>query len=473
MIAARQLGFRTQDTGVPLLRAVDLEIGTGERVALVGPSGSGKTTLALHLAGLHKLALLGETTGELLLAGQDCTASGATDFAGIVLQNPENQLFADTPEAEIELSLAHRQVPCPDPAAERDRFLSLFGLDTVRHQPLTTLSLGWKQRVSVASMLAMKPRLLVLDEPTNYLDARTADELFAELRRLSEERNLTVIVIEHDLERVLGWATRVVAMAAGAVVFDGSSVDYAAYLGDRWRAWPPAPPSREPGEALVRFAGVGHGYTRETHVLADMNLTIRAGEAVALLGPNGAGKSTLLHLLKGVLKPRSGSIEPSAEAERLDRLGLVCQNPDDQIFAHSVTEECAFLPRNLGVPETESLARTETMLARVALGGRGERFPFTLSYGEKRRLTLASVLVGQPALVCLDEPTVGLDFACLRQLASQITELCAAGVAVVFATHDRCFAERVASRFVELQGGRIVADQPNPAHGGAPCPVGR
>lgn len=466
MIAARDLSFRVQDTQEPLLRNIDLDIRRGERVALVGPSGSGKTTLALHLAGLHRLALSGETSGHLTLEGRDCVTEGAPDFAGIVLQNPESQLFSDTPETEIELSIANRRTPCVDRVLELERFFALLGLNTVRTQPLKSLSMGWKQRVSIVGMLAMCPDMLVLDEPTNYLDGETADELFAELRRQSEEQGLTVLVVEHDLERVLGWATRVLVLEKGTVIFDGSPEAYAVDRGNPWKEWTPAPiPPR--GAELARLEQVTYGYSRQVQTLSDISLTIHGGEIVAVTGPNGAGKSTLLHVLKGILAPHSGVIEPASADERLNRFGLVCQNPDDQIFAHSVFEECAFLLRNFGLSGDEISMRTERMLRDVGLGGAGDRFPFTLSYGEKRRLSLASVLVGGPCLVCLDEPTVGLDVLCLRQLARLFEALSAKGSGVVFATHDRHFAEAVATRIVTLNAGRIIADTPCRRSGGS------
>lgn len=461
MIEAEHLSFRTHDSDTQVLRNISVRIRRGERIAMVGPSGSGKTTLALHLAGLQPVALPGKRDGSLRFFGEEMSGHTPTRFAGIVLQNPECQLFAETAEAEIDLSIAGREMPCPNPLPEREKFLALFGLGTIREAPLTSLSLGWKQRVSIAAMLAARPQILVLDEPTNYLDAETANQVFRELRRLSEEEGITILVIEHDLERVLSWATRVLALTDGEITFDGMPDTYRALQKRQWQGWIPMNNGKPPaGEVLLRLAGTGYRYSRGPQALADVNLTIRSGECVALLGPNGSGKSTLLGLVKGLLKPLSGSLVPKTETERLDCFGFVFQNPDDQIFAPSVHDECAFLLRNLGVPGERVEEQTTEALVSVGLNGCGDRFPFTLSYGEKRRLTLASVLVGHPRLFLLDEPTVGLDVACLRRLGETIRSLREQDTAVLFATHDETFAGKVATRIVRLRAGRIESDRP-------------
>jgi energy-coupling factor transport system ATP-binding protein len=459
LIRTQELTFEAAGTGARLLADVSLQIQAGERVGIIGPSGSGKTTLALHLTGLHPVALLGRTSGRLWLQGRECTLSGCEGFAGVVLQNPEIQLFGETVEAEVSLSLQQRTGDF-DHQRELCRWLHLFDLDTVRERPVSALSLGWKQRLSVASMLALDPKVLLLDEPTSYLDEPTADLLFDMLAAQAENNGLTVLVIEHDLPRLAAWASRLVAMRQGRVVFDGSPGVYSS--APQFFIEPAGavePPGSCPGtERLLSVEGVSFAYNGQGVALENVSLSAAAGEIVALVGPNGSGKSTLLGLVKGLLEPDEGRIICASPASRMDAVGLVFQNPDSQLFAHSVFEECAFLPRNQNFAPPEITSRTRQALAHVGLQSHAERVPFSLSYGEKRRLTLASTLSGRSTVLCLDEPTVGLDRECLGQVARILREISAKGAAVLLATHDRDFVRAVATRVVWLRGGRIVGD---------------
>jgi energy-coupling factor transport system ATP-binding protein len=459
LIRTEKLGFQSTGTDAPLLEDISLHIRTGERVGIIGPSGSGKTTLGLHLAGLHRVALLGHTSGRLWLNGQDCTQNGCEGFAGVVLQNPEIQLFGETVEEEVSLSLQQRTGNF-DRERELDRCLNLFGLGAVRDQAVNTLSLGWKQRLSVASMLALDPKVLLLDEPTSYLDEATADLLFDVLAGKTEETGLTVLLIEHDLPRLRPWASRLVAMNQGRIAFDGSPSTYS----------PPSNLPTEPsigdntersccdGETVLTIERVSFGYNGDNTALDNVSLSVAAGEIVAVVGPNGSGKSTLLNLVKGLLEPDSGQITCAGPTPLMDAVGLVFQNPDSQLFAHSVFEECSFLPRNQNLSPNEVSSRTLQALAQVGLQSQAERVPFSLSYGEKRRLTLASTLSGRSTVLCLDEPTVGLDGDCLRQIVEILRQVSAEGVTVLLATHDSDFVKAVATRVVTLRAGRIVGD---------------
>lgn len=458
LIRARQLAFQPAGADAPLLQDISLDIAAGERVGIIGPSGSGKTTLALHLAGLHHVALLGRTSGCLWLDGRDCTRSGCEGFAGVVLQNPEIQLFGETVEEEVSLSLAQR-IGGVDRPRELRRWLEVFDLATLRDRRVSTLSLGWKQRLALASMLALAPKVLLLDEPTSYLDEPTADLLFDLLTDLSKDAGLTVLVIEHDLRRLARWASRLVAMRQGRIAFDGPP---AACRAPPPLAAPPrlsgSPRSAGGAEPLLSLEGVSFAYNGQGTALDKVSLAVAPGEIVALVGPNGSGKSTLLNLAKGLIEPDQGRISCAAAAPRMDAVGLVFQNPDRQLFAHSVFEECSFLPRNQDFPPAEIAPRTRQALAQVGLPSLNERAPFSLSYGEKRRLTLASTLSGRFTVLCLDEPTVGLDRDCLAQMAATLSRVSAQGSGVLLATHDHDFVRAVAARVVSLRAGRVVSD---------------
>jgi energy-coupling factor transport system ATP-binding protein len=457
LIRTQQLTFQAAGTEAPLLEAVSLRIEAGERVGIIGPSGSGKTTLALHLTGLHHVALLGHTSGHLWLNGRDCTRCGCEGFAGVVLQNPEIQLFGETVEEEVSLSLQQRTGDF-DRQRELCRCLNLFDLETVRERRVATLSLGWKQRLSVASMLALDPKVLLLDEPTSYLDEATADMLFDVLAAQAEHTGLTVLLIEHDLPRLVPWASRLLAMRQGRIAFDGPPAAYSAtsqpFIAPAGVIETPLSPCG--AERLLSVEGVSFAYNAQGAALQNVSLSAAPGEIIALVGPNGSGKSTLLNLIKGLLEPDEGKIICASPSSRMDAVGLVFQNPDSQLFAHSVFEECSFLPRNQDFAAHEFTSRTRQALTQVGLQSLAERVPFSLSYGEKRRLTLASTLSGRSTVLCLDEPTVGLDRECLAQVAGILRQVSAQGGAVLLATHDHAFVEAVATRVVSLRAGRIV-----------------
>lgn len=449
--------------GSLLLDDINLRIAPGERIGIAGASGSGKTTLGYHLCGIHDKALADPSQGRVLLDGRDCALEDCRGFAGVVLQNPEPQLFGETVEEEVGLGLENLGWTPREIKAVVDRTLDTMGLVELRQARTHTLSLGLKQRLSIAAMLAMCPKVLFLDEPTNYLDRPTADSLFAMLPGLGRE--ITTIVVEHDLERLAAWATRIIVMDSGRIAYDGLPEPAARMLScslDGLRRTQAAYLTAAP---LISARNLVYGHAKGQPVLNGVSLEAHPGEIVALRGANGSGKSTLLHLLKGLLKPWAGTVAIKGGASPMEAVGLVFQNPDEQIFAHSVEAECAYVLRNRKVPDAERSTRTMAALRDLGLEDKAARLPLTLSYGEKRRLALASVLVGDPAILCLDEPTVALDPAGLHELARLFFHLADEGKSIIFATHDLRFAEAVATRYIDLDFSRIVADVHNSPHG--------
>ncbi|EHJ48000.1 ABC transporter related protein [Solidesulfovibrio carbinoliphilus subsp. oakridgensis] len=460
MIACRQLSFTPVGAAGPVLADVSLAIGPGERVGIVGPSGAGKSTLGYHLCGAHRLALAGRTEGGLRLDGRDGLAGGPPGFAGIVGQNPEVQLFCATVGEEVALGLRARGLAAGACREAVGLLLARYGLAGRAEAALGTLSLGQKQLAAVLSMLAIRPKVLLLDEPTSYLDAATADLLFAHLDALSRETGLVVMVIEHDLARLSGFADRYLALDRGRLAYDGPASGFPVR-----EPLPPArplAPGRASGAPALAFAGVSFGYGKTDRVLADIDLAVGPGEVVALMGPNGSGKSTLLRLAKGLGKPRTGRIALAPGLAGGRDVGLMFQNPDEQIFAHTVAAECGYWLDNLEVPEPARTRRVARELAGLGLDRVLDRSPFTLSFGEKRRLCLAAVLVADPAVLCLDEPTTGLDDATMAAMAETVRGRAGQGAAVLVATHEQAFAAMAATRIVRLENGRIVADAPNP-----------
>ena len=465
MIELNDVSFLPAGAACPTLAHATLRIGQGERVGIVGPSGSGKSTLGYHLCGAHRLALAGRTNGRLTYAGRDGTDGAPIGFAGLVGQNPEAQLFCRTVYDELALALLARgedETRCRQTA---ETLLGRYGFADRSQASLGSLSLGQKQLTAVLSMLAMEPRVLLLDEPTSYLDAAAADRLFAHLTELSRENGWIILVIEHDRKRLAGFADRLIALDGGRIVHDGLMNAQSAATGEGIETLPALPPfpAVSPDAApLVELCDVRFGYATDAPVLDGLDLAVRPGEVVALLGANGAGKSTVLRLIKGLGKSAAGRVALGAGLTAAHDVGLMFQNPEEQIFAHTVAAECGYWLENRGVAPEERLARCRAALAGFGLAALLDRAPFSLSFGEKRRLCLAAILVAEPAVLCLDEPTTGLDAANMTAMAAEVRRQAVNGRAVLLATHEEAFAAMAATRLATVANGRIALDRPNP-----------
>lgn len=468
MIELENVSFVPAGAACPTLAEATLRIGQGERVGIVGPSGSGKSTLGYHLCGAHRLALAGRTNGRLAYAGRDGTDGAPVGFAGLVGQNPEAQLFCRTVYDELALALLARgedEARCRHTA---QALLGRYGFADRAQASLGSLSLGQKQLTAVLSMLAMEPRVLLLDEPTSYLDAAAADRLFAHLTELSRVHGWIILVIEHDRKRLAGFADRLIALDGGRIVHDGPASAWDSWDAgvdaqvDVFSALPPFPAVSPDAAPLVELRDLRFGYAPDAPVLDGLDLAVRPGEVVALLGANGAGKSTVLRLIKGLGKPSVGRVALGADLTAAHDVGLMFQNPEEQIFAHTVAAECGYWLENRGVEPEDRLARCRAALAGFGLGELLDRAPFSLSFGEKRRLCLAAILVAEPAVLCLDEPTTGLDAANMAAMAAEVRRQAANGRAVLLATHEEAFAAMAATRWVTLTNGRVASDRPNP-----------
>ncbi len=492
-------GYRYPDAPRPALRGIDLELVEGEFVVLAGRSGSGKSTLLRALCGLVPHYHGGEASGELEVCGLDVRENGPAELGGsvgLVGQDPETQVVSATVRGELELPLELRG----EPAAARARALEEVSLAlAIPHlidRPTDALSGGELQRVALAAALVLRPRLVLLDEPTSQLDPVAGDELIGLLRRLNEEWGMAVVLAEHRLERCLAAADRVLAVADGALAFDGlpdlycewavgtdrelappgarlfeladmrplpvSAKQARATLRDRGivtgapvsRSTPPVEPGRRPQSGSRRDRRAVALAARDLWVeldsgaelraaLSGLELSVAPGERVALMGRNGAGKSTMLRAAAGLVEPVRGSIStPSGCA-------LLPQSPSDMLVRERVGEE---LPGEAG----------RRALAEVGLDWALDSDPRDLSGGERQRLALALVSAGRdrerPGLVCLDEPTRGMDAARKRELARWLAGLARAGSAILVATHDVEFAARVAARVVLLGDGELIAD---------------
>jgi len=470
----------------PALESISFTIGRGEFVLLSGPSGCGKSTLARSLNGLIPHASSATMAGRVVVEGLETTAHSLPELAahvGLVFQNPATQLFNATVEEEIAFAPRNLGLPAEEVAARVAFALDATAISPLRGRAIRTLSSGEQQRVAIASVLALRPQVLVLDEPTSNLDWRGVEQVMSTLARLHRQ-GLTILVIEHRLHAIVPLARRVLLMQGGRIVADGQPEDVFAMptslplvggteggeLRYPWRfadlqsaicnlqATPP-PPGVHP---LVAAQGLEAGYGRQT-ILQGLDLALYPGEFAALVGDNGAGKSTLARVLAGLLRPRRGKITWNQKLRRLPlgrRVGFLFQNPLDQLVCDTVEEEVAFGPRNLGA-RSETLAqreRVETTLAVAGLTALRHRRSAALSVGEQQRTALAAALSTDPRLLILDEPTMGQDWAHLSHLMESLIQLNHNGQAILLITHDDKLVCRYARRIILLEEGRIVAD---------------
>ena len=458
------------------LEDVSFTVGRGQFVLLSGPSGCGKSTLAHSLNGLIPHTSSARMTGRVVVDGLETAAHSLSELAahvGLVFQNPATQLFNATVEEEVAFAPRNLGLPAEEVAARVAFALDATGISPLRGRAIRTLSSGEQQRVAIASVLALRPQVLVLDEPTSNLDWRGVEQVMSTLARLHRQQRLTILVIEHRLHAVVPLADRVLLMRGGRIAADGRPEDVFAdkewlnTLGLRypWRfadlqsaicnlQSTPPPPGIHP---LVAIQNLEAGYGRRT-VLQGLDLALYPGEFAALVGDNGAGKSTLAKVLAGLLRPRRGRITWDEKLRRLPlgrRVGFLFQNPLDQLVCDTVEEEFAFGPRNLRLAVRE---RVETTLAVAGLTALRHRRSAALSVGEQQRTALAAALSTDPRLLILDEPTMGQDWAHLSHLMESLIQLNHNGQAILLITHDDKLVCRYARRIILLAEGRIVAD---------------
>ncbi|GAA1443588.1 ABC transporter ATP-binding protein [Leifsonia poae] len=469
------------------MRDLTLRIEPGERVLLLGASGAGKSTVLAALAGVLGGDDDGDTLGTVDVAGE--SPLGSRGVSGLLLQDPDSQVILARVGDDVAFGCENLGVPRETIWARVRAALDAVGLRVPLDHPTAALSGGQKQRLALAGLLAMRPGMLLLDEPTANLDPDGVVDVRDAVGAALEATGATLVVVEHRVSVWRHLVDRVVVLAAdGGVLADGAPDAVLADRSNELRqagVWlpdepiAPARPVRVGTELLVADRlEIGRGGTsrrrrrRTAQAVQPLPLQIdthiAAGSALALTGPNGAGKSTLALTLGGLLPPLGGSLraEPSfaldAPAEPwtwrsrqlLTRIGSVFQNPEHQFVASTVREELAVGPRAVREPEDEIGRRVDELLERLGLAGLAEANPFTLSGGQKRRLSVATALATRPRMLVLDEPTFGQDALTWAGLVAMIGELRVEGHAIVAATHDAEFVTAIGADVLRLGDSR-------------------
>ncbi len=478
-VEARGWGWRYATRRKWAVRDASFRIAPGERVLLLGASGSGKSTLLHGLAGVLGGDDEGEQIGELTVGGEP--AARVRGRAGMVLQDPDSQAILARVGDDVAFGCENLGVPRDEIWQRVRHALDAVGLEVALDRPTSALSGGQKQRLALAGVIAMRPGVILLDEPTANLDPAGVTEVRDAVGRVLDATGATLVVVEHRLDAWLPLVDRVLVLGNGAdgsgVIADGTPD---AVLRDRGRelaaggvwvpgippAFPPAPGSL-PGEALLSAESLTVSRVPGIPVAGPLDLEVRAGEALGIVGPNGAGKSTLGLTLAGLIPPASGRVAASASLSAgatsapiawpsralLTRIGTVFQDPEHQLLTTSVRAELEVGPRALGLHTAEIAERVDELLDRLRLAPLAEANPYTLSGGEKRRLTVAAMLATGPRVMVLDEPTFGQDAATWAELVAIIARLRDDGAAIVAITHDETVLEALRARRFAVGAG--------------------
>jgi energy-coupling factor transporter ATP-binding protein EcfA2 len=508
LIRLREFSFSYNGAERPALNRITLTIEDGQFILITGASGGGKSTLCRVFNGLVPHFYGGKISGQAEVQGMDILETPPKELAtrvGMVFQDPENQLVTTDVEREIAFGLENLGYPRNLIARRIEEALDTAGIAHLRFARHQELSGGEKQKVAIASVLALHPEILVLDEPTSELDPQSAEEVLRLLERLNDELGLTVILIEQRLDRVAHLVDRLLVMGNGQIIADGTPREVMG--GDTEGLGIGLPPvirlmRRLQGKELAlnglpltvkdarlqlqkalkgvkpaEFADAGANLKPVLNVdklwfsygeraaLRNINLAIERGGFIGIMGRNASGKTTLVKQFNGLLRPTRGRVRlegvdtnQSTVAELSQKVGYVFQNPNDHLFADSVEDEIAFSLRNRGAEEAEIAKAVENMLNEFELGRYRKSYPRNLSGGEKQRVALASVLAGQPEIVVLDEPTRGMDYILKKKLINYLDDYRRRGNTVIMVSHDVETIAECAQRVVLLSEGRVVVE---------------
>ena len=469
---------------------------------VIGPSGAGKSTFLRSLNGLVPHFYGGKLSGSVDVDGRDpvqVSPKGMSDLVGMVFQDPESGFVVDVVEDELAFALENWAYPQDMMRKHVEEALDQLQIAHLRERPVTSLSGGEKQRVAIASVLTLHPDILVLDEPTSQLDPQAAEEVLLALRQLNEDLGITIILSEHRLERVVQYADAILYWPGeGKPPLLGEPADILEQVPltpplitlGKALGWQPLPltikdgrrfarkladqlhPLAEPTlpdhnghSASVQIERLWHEYPNGVEALQGVDLEVHPGEFVAIMGRNGSGKSTLLKHMVGLLQPNQGRVQMlGRDAARVSTeelttdIAYVPQNPDRLLFAETVAGELAFSRRAHELsPDPEA---DRQLLQRLGIEDLADKHPGDLSVGQKQRVALAAVLITNPPVILLDEPTRGLDYIQKHNLAELLQSLRDMNKTVIMATHDVELVAATADRVVLMSQGQVVVDGP-------------
>ena len=518
--------YGTAADGAYALKDIDLSVEEGTFVGLIGPSGAGKSTLASAITGAIPHHYRGRLFGSTLVAGLDTCEASLTDIAkvaGSVLQDIDAQMVASVVEDELLFGLENFGIDRREIEGRIASALDAVGIADLRHREIATLSGGQKQKVAIAAILAMTPRVIVMDEPTAALDPASARDVFEVLRRAKELTGMTVILIEQTVALLAEYCDRVVVIDQGRIALDGTPTDVFSHgetlrvigvdtprtvrisnslaeaglapndspaltldgaeslvagilapglsksspivprtLGDG----PDARNTVDERPIIVDVAGAAYSYGTGQAGIEGINLTVRAGEILAVVGQNGAGKTTFTKLLNGLIKPSAGVVRIAGLDTRTTPVSALAshaatlfQNPDRQLCRNTVVEEISFGLELQGAPADAARERARRVAATFGLPENAS--PFNLSRGQRQMVALASVVALEPELIILDEPTSGLDYRECMTVMETVRQRALDGAAVVMVCHDMEVVSDFADTLAVMTEGRLIEVGPS------------
>ncbi|MCS7247532.1 MAG: ATP-binding cassette domain-containing protein [Anaerolineales bacterium] len=486
-----------------MVRAANFEIPRGSFCLVCGASGSGKSTLLRLINGLVPHFSGGVVEGEIEVNGLNPIQLGPAPMSrvvGFVFQDPETQFILDNVEDEIAFNLENAAVPAQQITYRIEETLRGLGIEHLQRRRLESLSGGEKQKVAIATVLSLAPSILVFDEPTSQLDGQSAEEILTLIQTLARQRQMTIVVAEHRLDRLLHFADRLVYLpACGEPPLVGEpqhilphieAVPPVVQLGKRL-GYRPLPLSISEGRQMLQDLGVDQADHRDrllatdsaslpslppllsaegvsvrygkTQALSEVSLDLFPAQITCLMGANGAGKTTLLRAILGLVPLQQGQIRLQSEDitslptwRRSRVIGYLPQDPNALLFSETVLEECLLTLRNHALPEEQG--KVLDLLSQLGLAELVQRYPRELSVGERQRVALGSILITEPRVLLLDEPTRGLDERAKARLGELLRALKTKGMAVLVVTHDVEFVLNLADRLCVLKQGKVIAD---------------
>lgn len=480
LVKISNFSFKYSGSNSWVLKNINLEINKGDYLLIAGPSSSGKSTLAYSIVGVVPHLYPGEYRGSVKVGDIEVAESSISEIAkiaGFVMQDPDSQLIEFKVKYEIGLALENAGLPREHIIERVEEVLKLMGLTHLAEKSPIELSGGEKQKVAIAAALALKPEILVLDDPTSNLDPESSKTVYKILYELNREHGVTIVLVDHKLWEVWDHITKIMLIDNGRLVYFGSPEDLekTPELLERLKVDPPWNPeplslkpnseNQKPREKIIIFKNVSYTYPDGTEALKNINLEIDKGEFVSIMGPNGSGKTTLAKHINGLLKPSSGIVEVfgintrKVKSSKLAwRVGYVFQFPNHQIFNDTVYDELAYSLRAMGKPEHEVEEKVMYYAKMFKLADKLSNIPEELSMGELKRLMVASVLAAGCEVIILDEPLTGMTRIEAIEILDMLKSLVDNEHTIVMITHDPYLAAKYSNRIFLMKRGTMVEE---------------
>jgi energy-coupling factor transport system ATP-binding protein len=471
LIEVHQFSYTYPGGNRPALDGVDLSIERGDLIVITGKSGCGKSTMGKALAGYLFQDEDINHEGQIIVNETDMSVIplyAASEKVAYVQQNPEDQFCTLTVQDEIAFGLENRMVAPIEIKTRTIDALSIVGGEELIDRDLATLSGGEKQKVAIASMLALSPDVLILDEPTSNLDPIATNHIFKTLYRLREDSGLTIIIIEHKLSQLLPLNPKLLVLEDGKTKGFEPVRTFLAKQQATLAEFPKpgAIPLNQRPEPTFELDQVELSLGT-IHILDDINFALYPGDFISLMGPNGSGKTSLLLTMMGLYHPTRGTIRgfrrnltEEKTSNLVPNIGFIFQNPDHQLFTSSVWDEATFTLKNLGLLTEEKQAEARDALAQLGMDNDLDRHPQSLSYGEKRRLNLISAILHEPKLLLIDELLIGQDPENANFWMSLLWDYARRGNTIVLVNHHAKLTENYCNRLIFINAGRVQVDSP-------------